>query len=268
MNRLLSTGRISVRLSVAVIGMKIIFTATADPQEVSGLTNFSRICRPVSDSGLTFRVSFAPLRDLAPGESPPYGTWPYAYKTNDKQYPGNTYTLGSQPEDRIELVSTLERPRAATQLPAYIWHVISVPSPPARGAGYVARYEEFFHEQDVWDNSEYLTLQRSIDPPTLLYVDQSLPENVVSDITSIWTDTFEENAMDELVLNSFESSGLYTHTFIYQQMPGVVEEINGDVGDRRNSSRAVHASGIAFGLILDPDGNCLASTSLNLVTAD
>ncbi len=254
--------------AIALTAVMILFPATADLQELDALTNFSRICRPVRGSGLTFRVSFAPLRELAPAEQPRYGTWPYAYRTTDEQYPGNTYTLGNQPEDRIELVSTLPRPARATHLPAYIWHVISVPTPPGRGAGYVARYEEFFDEQDVWDASEYLTLQRSIDPPTLLFVDQGLPENVLSDITTIWLDTLTETAMDQLVLRSFESPGLYTHTFVYQQMPASVQEINGDVGDRRNSSRAVHAEGIAFGLVLDPEGNCLASTSLNLVAPD
>ena len=266
MNISISMGRTVVRLAVAFISMMIVFTPTADPQEVSGLTNFSRICRPVRNSGLTFGIRFAPLRHLDLGESPLHGTWQYTYKTNGKQYPSNMYTLGSQPEDRIELVSTLDRPAEATELPAYIWHVISVPSPRSRGTGYVARYEEFFNEQDVWDNSEYLTLQRSIDPPTLLFVDQSLPEDILSNITTIWRDTFTEAAMNELVLPSFSSSGLYTHTFVYQPMPRSVEEINDDVGDRRNSSRAVLAEGIAFGLVLDPEGNCLASTSLKLVT--
>lgn len=263
-----STRRTAVRFTFTFVGMMIILTAPAETQELDELTNFSRICRP-RNSGLTFRVGFAPLRELSPGERPRYGTWEYAYATPERRYPGNTYTLGNQPEeDRIELVSALERPELGTQLPAYMWHVISVPSPPGRGVGYVARYEEFFDEQRVWDDSEYLTLQRSIDPPTLLFVDQSLPESVLSDITTIWMDTFTATAMDALVLRSFESPGLYTHTFIYQQMPGSVEEINRDVGDRRNSSRAVHADGTAFGLVLDPQGNCLASTSLNLVAED
>ena len=268
MYRSITTRRIVVRMAVAVIGMTIIFAAPADPQEVDGLTSFSRICRPVRDSGLTFRISFAPLRDLAPGELPRYGTWPHVYETKEMQYPGNTYTLGNQPEDRIELVSTLERPATDVQLPAYIWHVISVPSPPDPVAGYIARYDEFFREQEVWDNSEYLTLEESIRPPTLAFIIPGLDESVISDLTTIWTDTFTETAMNQLVLRSYGPSGLYTHTFIYQQMPGAVEEINGDVGDRRNSSRTVETDGIAFGLVLDPEGNCLASTSLNLVTED
>ena len=268
MSESLSTRRIVVRFAVAFASMVIVFTAKADTQNIDELTNFSRICGPARNSGLTFHVTFAPLRDLAPGDAPRYGTWEYAYETDEQQYPGNTYTLSNEREDRIELVSTLPRPAPGTQLPAYIWHVISVPTPPGRGAGYVARYEEFFDEQDVWDNSTYLTLQRSVDPPTLLFVDQNLPEGVLSDITTIWMDTFTETAMDQLVLRSFESPGLYTHTFIYQQMPGSVDDINDDVGDRRNSSRAVHLNGMAFGLVLDPEGNCLASTSLDLVTED
>ena len=260
-----STRRITARLTAALAGMAMSVVGTAAGQELEELTNFSRICRSVRNSGLTFRVGFAPLRELPPGEPSRYGTWAYAYQTPDEQYPGNTYRLGEEPEDRIELVSTLERPASGTSLPSYIWHVISVPTPPGRGAGYVARYEEFFDEQNVWDNSEYLTLQRSVDPPTLLFVDQDLPESVLSDITTIWMNTFTETAMNQLVLRSFESPGQYTHTFIYQQMPRSVEEINGSVGDRRNSSRAVYAEGIAFGLVLDPEGNCLASTSLNLV---
>ena len=268
MSEALSTRRIVVRLAAAFASVMIIFTAKADTQSIDELTNFSRICRPARNSGLTFHVTFAPLRELAPGEAPRYGTWAYAHETDEQQYPGNTYTLSNEQEDRIELVSTLPRPAPGTQLPAYIWHVISVPTSPGRGAGYVARYEEFFDEQDLWDNSTYLTLQQSVEPPTLLFVDQRLRENVLSDITTIWRNTFRDMTMDQLVLSSLEPPGLYTHTFIYQQMPGSVEDINEDVGDRRNSSRAVHLDGMAFGLVLDPEGNCLASASLHLVTED
>ena len=71
--------------------------------------------------------------------------------------------------------------------------------------------------------------------------------------------------MNALVVRHFQPrSRVYTHTFVYQDMPRTVGDINRDVGDRRNSSRTVLEPGTAFGFVLDHTGRCLASTTLTI----
>ena len=71
--------------------------------------------------------------------------------------------------------------------------------------------------------------------------------------------------MKELILDFYQSKArIYTHTFIYHDVPNLIDNINRDVGDRRNSSRTVLAPSTAFGFVLDDTGLCLASTKLTI----
>ena len=95
-----------------------------------------------------------------------------------------------------------------------------------------------------------------------------LSESITSNITRLWSETFN-TAMRFLVLKHYQSdSRTYTHTFVYLDAPKAAGDINRDVGDRRHSSQTVRAPGMAFGFVLDDAGRCLAATTLTIVVKD
>ena len=238
-------------------------------RERQAIQRFGELCENATDSvdGKPFvEVFFAPVRDLAPNESPPAGTWVSTYETEERRYAGNTYVLGSG-DDTIDLVSTLRRPSSDADLPPYLWHVISVPSPTDDRIGFIARHEEFRLE-DVWELREYRAMRESEDDAEkgtiLVYVKEDLSESMLSRITALWRATFRE-AMQELVLDHYDTDfRVYTHTFIYQDAPRAARDINRAAGDRRDSSRDVFVPGTAFGFVLDHAGRCLAATTLTV----
>ena len=246
-----------------------------DSDERQAVQRFGQLCgneTETSDGEPFVEAQFAPVRPLGPSEAPRYGTWQRTYETDDQRYPGNRYVMGSG-DDEVDLVSTLRRPMSG-DLPPYLWHVISVPSPSDTRVGFVARHEEFTQrERGVWERRQYSELRRSETATeggetVLFYVELGLPEDIISDITTLWRNTFSD-AMEELVLGHYQSpSRAYTHTFIYQDVPQAVTDINRDVGDRRNSSRLVLAPGTAFGFVLNAEGTCLTSTTLTVAAED
>lgn len=223
-------------------------------------------------------AKFAPVRRLGQGEQPRYGTWSYTFETDNQSYPDNRYVLNDDTDDKVQFVSILRPPNSAVDLPPYLWHVISVPSEflenqENKMTGFVARYKDFYDSEDTaWERTDYLKLINSTAETgdgniVLAYVGgEGLGEDIVREITSIWTDTFKD-AMRELVIESYTSENLshYTHTFYYQDAPQTAAIINMEAGDRRNSSRRVQKPGMAFGFVLDDTGNCLAWNKLELV---
>ncbi len=238
-------------------------------QEKKDALEFLEVCKSGNNSFVT--VTFTPVRRLRQDEKPQCGTWRYIY--TDQQYTDNKYDLTNG--NQIHFVSTLSRP-TSEDLPQYLWHVISVPSPinnamADRRTGFIARHKKFYDIEGEWTTEEYYDyLRRSIVDtnsggsfPVYLRKD-GMNERRIPKIREIWEETFGR-AMEVLVLNSYTaySSG-YTHTFIYQDTPGNSKSIGG-CGDRRNSSRYVQVPGTAFGFVLDDKGNCLAGTTMELV---
>lgn len=257
-------------LAVSLSGTVSVAELAAQGPEWRAIQRFGELCESETDTVSAtplVEVGFAPVRQLRTSESPRYGTWERTYETEERRYPGNTYVLGSA-DDEIDLVSIFRRPRSDDDIPPYIWHVISVPSPRDDRVGFIARHREFRREE-VWERREYVALRESEDDADdgtiLVYVKDGLSESLLSRITTLWRATFRD-AMQELVLDHYESdSRIYTHTFIYQDAPESAREINQEAGDRRNSSRRVLAAGTAFGFVLDHNGTCLAATTLNVV---
>ena len=249
--------------------------ASAQNEALSRIEGFSKLCEN-DISSLFIEAKFAPVRRLGEGEQPKIGTWQYIYETPSQRYPDNKYILNDDTGNKIDFISILHSPTPGTEIPPYLFHVISVPSQSQsnhtkRLTGFIARYDWLQKEKNnPWKNEEYRTLLRSRvdteDNSILTYVRNDLPEDIASHITTIWRNTFK-NAMTELVTPSHhlqDPLGYYTHTFIYQDTPETVKSIN-KAGDRRNSSRIVKKSGKAFGFVLDNNGECLAWTWLKLV---
>ena len=259
---------------VAISGGLLKGTASnaRETDELRTILRFKGFCGSTTgekNEGLLFKAKFAPVRKLFPNEPPTYGTWGHTYETEAKQYPENTYVMGPG-DNQVDLVSTLYRPKHSQTLPPYLWHVISVPSPDDDRAGFVVRHAEFTKKESgggVWKETQYKRLLESEtkedDASALFYVRNDLPRSIRRNITTLWKETFA-TAMNDLVLRHFQNDRVYTHTFVYQDMPKTVEDINKDVGDRRNSSRTVLTRGTAFGFVLDHEGRCLASTTLKI----
>ena len=211
---------------------------TADHEATRG---FTTLCSPPNGHPL-IDVTFAPVRRLAEDEDPLDGTWRYSFETPDHAYRNNSYSLSAN-GGRIYLVSTL-RPPAQGQLPAYLWHVISVPTPDIDGIGYIARHREFREESDVEAQYRGLALsQRKTDEGDFLfYVERRLlrqeHEAALTRVGLAWRETFGD-AMRELITQQVQMDDrVYTHTFIYVDAPKEVGDIHRDTGDRRVSSRA------------------------------
>lgn len=259
--------------ALVVIKVLVLATLSRGQDEQANIQLFARRCTsPVATvSGEPFvEARFAPIRELRSGERPRYGTWGYAYETSDQQYPGNEFVLRHNGNPaRIHFVSTMRRPTSANNLPPYLWHVISTPTPNDSRAGFVARHEEFSQrEGNVWgEDYDYLLFSNvegdeENDQGFLLYVDRGLGEDLIADIRRIWIATFDR-AMTRLVLPSHGlTTNLYTHTFVYVDAARDVADINGNVGDRRNSSRRVTGTGTVYGFVLSANGSCLASASI------
>ena len=238
-------------------------------QEKMLALRFLDSCKSGNNSFVT--VTFAPVRKLRQDEQPQCGTWRYTY--TGKQYTDKKFDLTNG--KRVHFVSTLRHP-TSEDLPKYLWHVISVPSPfttttTGRITGFIARHERFKDNESLWENGDYYDfLMRSSVTTNSgsfpVYLKKNgMNERSLEKISKIWKKTFGSRAMGILVDNSYTaySSG-YTHTFIYQDTPGNSKSI-GECGDRRNSSRNVEEPGTAFGFVLDDKGNCLAGTKLELV---
>ena len=269
-------GMLARSVAIVAIASGLLAGTTSNAQdqdeELRTIQNFKRLCgRPTEDqnNGLFFEAKFAPVRELSSNEPPKYGTWGHTYKTEDKQYSENTYVM-STGNGQIDLVSILHRPQPSRSLPPYLWHVISVPSLADARAGFIVRHAEFTDNESgvgVWETTQYSKLLESEttedDAEALFYVRSDLPRSLRRDITTLWKETFRI-AMDDLVLRHFQTAHVYTHTFVYQDMPKTTKDINEAVGDRRNSSRTILAPGMAFGFVLDHKGECLASTTLTI----
>ena len=268
---------IGIAPALALFGGLLMGTAdgASNLQERETIQRFSDFCQSDTETeeGKPFvELRFAPVRELDSNETPQYGTWGHTYETDDHQYAGNRYVIGTS-DNEIDLVSIMRAPKSTGDLPRYLWHVISVPNPSDDRVGFVARHKEFTDkERGIWNSGQYNDLRRSevkTEKGTILfYVKLGLAEDIISNITNLWRTTFRD-AMKALVLEHYESdSRIYTHTFIYQDVPQAVGDINKAAGDRRNSSRRVLAPGTAFGFVLDDAGACFASTTLTIDTLD
>ncbi len=250
-------------------------SSAQDSDDFEALRDFQNLCR-TTERQPAVQVTFAPVRRLAEKEDPLEGTWRYAYErsdTSDRGYRNNRYSLNAG-NGRIYLVSTLRPPSQGTELPPFLWHVISVPTENPDGVGFIARHDTLYARESSDDGltrERYTNLMRSTvttnEGRLLFYVDPKLldrgQETALHMVTEAWNNTFR-NTMSALRMTRRSGQRIYTHTFIYVDAPGKVDDIHRDTGDRRVSSKIVHSSGTAFGFVLDARGECLASTTLSL----
>ena len=249
----------------------VMLSGTQVADDLEAIRSFQELCT-TTDRQPSVEVTFAPVRRLSEGEDPHQGTWGYAYQTSDQRYPDNRYSLRTG-DGRIELVSTLRPPAQGTELPPFLWHVISVPTPNAAdGIGFIARHDTFYaRESDVLTRERYDNLRLSTlttdEGHYLFYVDPRLlerpQETALNRVTAAWMETLG-GAMSNLRITRRLEDRVYTHTFIYVDAPGAVDDINRETGDRRVSSKIVRSTGIAFGFVLNEEGRCIASTTLTL----
>ena len=282
-NTLAKNSIIVAGVFVAMIGAGT--NGWTQPREelVENINNFKVLCsNSIETVGKKpfIELMFAPIRLKRDSETQQVGTWPMVFETKERQYRDNEFEITRPGQDRIHLVSILHKPKIEQNLPPYLWHVISIPTPSngeedRKLAGFIAEYENFRkNEEDIWQEIwgrkgyRYLSLSTKTtvgNNRILAYVNRELGGDIITRITETWQATFHD-AMKGLVLASHTGPvRLYAHTFIYQDAPVSANKIVTDVGDHRDSSIATWLPGTAYGFVLDNRGDCLAWSKVELV---
>ena len=266
-SRLVNAGTkrcMSITLAIVVSCMlvSLVASSNADPLDV-----FADGCATDDDHDPNVDAMFAPLIDADP---PLEGRWKRGFANEERRYPGGVFRI-SDDESSIHLVSILSADED-DRIPPLLWHVISVPAVAGRRgvrpAAFIARHSEIRRRDPDWWNEAGLNVVPSSDRfgGLLTYVDMSLAESRIEDITNAWQHAFPL-VTESLVSPSWDNEVHYSHTFIYVDAPPDYRSI-GVEGDRRNSSKRVSVPGQAFGFVLDEAGRCLAAARLTLTVDD
>lgn len=207
-------------------------------------------------------ISFAEVVRTSEDEKP---------RVVQRRYPSNVYVL-EKGYGEVNLLTSIVRPPTGETLPKYIWFVISVPRviPP------------LLTEADglLFDASTIKPLLKKNDYRFLWKVSsvgrdrRDIVNNLArgemnrARVNDIWEKLMSFHTMDSLVYSSRidrRENGLHEQSYdhIFYFVP-VEQEEDSDVLDLVGA-QGVTRPGTVYGFVLDPIGNCIAATSLNVI---
>ena len=206
-----------------------------------------------------------------------------AYKNNELP------SLGSGKKQEIWIVRDIKA-RHLSDLPPYIWHVISIPR---RADDRSPAYASLVHSKRIPKYLQEIPYSLDTSQPKLTksnlgwlkthsfvpYEDSrgdkyQLPTYNMADglskrtkVTGIWQTLLGVDMVDEWLfsmepLKKNRDNTLYLHSFYF--WPIDRDKASGPHALKEASSKRLQAPGRAFGYIFDPDGKCLAFDSLDI----
>lgn len=213
-------------------------------------------------------LSFAPVRKLS-REERQKGKWSYQFLGENRLYPQQRVELPDVGAIRVDLVTQLNQ-KDSDIGESYLWNVIVAPKVKSWGFG--------GHWPTKKPITEYLRLKEKrnslVSMATLSThnedpVHTQIPPKDIDSagtLNNAWENLFGSKIVSSLVYPASKGNrpqhGDYSLTFYYMPIPEL-GLINAD-GYKWPSFKHVDREGKVYGFVLTPDGECLASTSVNV----
>lgn len=218
-----------------------------------------------SNPAYDIELKFAPVRRLA-DESRPKGKWSYEFINDDGQNSEATVKLPASAAARVDLVTQLNQ-KDSDIGESYLWNVIVAPKVskwrfgghwPAKKS--ISEYQRMTHKRDSLISVASLSVYN--DEPVHTRIP---PKDIDSagTLNSAWETLFGEKIVSRLVYPASKGEGGYSLTFYYMPTPAL-RFIN-EEGYRWPSFKHVDQPGKVYGFVLSPEGECLASTAVDVV---
>lgn len=254
-------------LTLAAIAFAISPAYSASGLVASDIEKYRVDCWSNPDYNLSLK--FSPVSRL-PKESRVSGQWSYAFKTEDQLYPDNQLSLPKSAAARVDLVMQLNQSGSDIG-ESYLWTVIAAPRVKGwRYGGHWPTKKPITEYQRLKDKRESLvniaTLSEQGGQPVHSKIS---PKDIDSagSLNNAWEDIFGKKIVSQLVYpaskNGQSNRGGYSLTFYYVPTPAL-GLINQD-GYKWPSFKHVDNEGKVFGFVLTPDGECLSSSSVDVV---
>lgn len=214
-------------------------------------------------------LKFSPVIRLA-DESRLEGKWSYQFLSEDRLYPNEQVSLPDSGAVRVDLVTQLNQMDSDIG-ESYLWNVIVAPK--VKGWTYGGHWPtkkpitEYLRLKDKRESLVSLaTLSIHNGHPVHTKIS---PKDIDSagTLNNAWENLFGKKIVSSLVYpaskgNINQQDG-YSLTFYYMPTPAL-QLINKD-GYKWPSFKHVDRQGKVYGFVLTPDGECLASTSVDVI---
>jgi len=227
---------------------------------------FKLECWP--NAGYDLDLSFSPVGRLS-GDTRAEGKWSYQFLSDNRRYPQEQVSLPKRAAARVDLVTQLNQ-KDTDVGESYLWNVIIAPS--------VKGWKFGGHWPIKKPINEYSRLKNKreslISIATLSVHDRHpvhtkiLPKDIdtAGTLNSAWEDIFGEKIISNLVYPASKDANPghngYSLTFYY--MPTPAHRLINEDGYKWPSFKHVDRPGKVYGFVLTPDGECLASASVNV----
>lgn len=242
-----------------------------DLQAANGLQpaqieKFKLECWP--DPAYDVELNFAPVRRLA-SDSRAQGKWSYELVSDARQYPQGRVNLPAEGAVRVDLVTQLNQ-KDSGMGEGYLWNVIVAPKVKHwRFGGHWPVKQAITEYQRIADRRDSLisvaTLSEYNGDPVHTQIS---PKDIDSagTLNSAWETLFGQKIVSMLVYPASKGEGGYSLTFYYMPTPAL--RLINQEGYRWPSFKHVDSEGKVYGFLLTADGECLASTSVDVESAN
>jgi len=242
------------------------FSKDALTQEA--VESYKKKCWPSPDYKVGLK--FAPIRKLPEGRVV-NEQWGFEYINDEAQYSNNKVKLPVNGAKKIDSVLILNKSES-TKKESYLWHVVATPT--VVGWRYGGHWP-LGKEKDITKFSGLVDKKLSLINVATLSVYNGDPVYTNIDISDVdksgdlkkaWEKIFSEDIVT-LLYDAFKgaSNGVkgYSLTFFYVPTP-TLNLINKN-GYRWPTSKHVDRAGFAYSFVLTPEGNCIASRSIEII---
>ena len=218
-----------------------------------------------SNPAYEIELNFAPVRRLS-NESRLEGKWSYEFTSDDIQYPGARVKLPAGAAARVDLVTQLKQKDSNVD-ESYLWNVIVAPKVKNwRFGGHwptkksITEYQRMADKRDSLISVASLSIYNGDPVHTRIS-----PKDIDSagTLNSAWETLFGEKIVSRLVYPASKGQEGYSLTFYYMPTPAL--RLINEEGYRWPSFKHVDQQGKVYGFVLSAEGECLASTVVDVV---
>lgn len=253
--------------ALILLAATISATQAGNMLEAVDVEKFRFECWSSQEYDLEFK--FSPVRKL-PQKSRSKGRWAYEFATKDKLYPENRIILPEQSAVRADLVMHLKL-SSSTIGESYLWNVIVAPSVNGwKFGGHWPTNKPITGYERMKSKRESLVNMATLSAHNGQPVHTKIPPKDIDSagtLNNAWEDVFGKKIVSSLVYPGSKGAQSnqtgYSLTFYYVPTPAL-RYINKD-GYKWPSFKHIDKAGTAFGFVLTPEGECLASTSIEIV---
>lgn len=218
-----------------------------------------------SNPAYDLELNFAPVRRVG-AESRIAGSWSYEFVHADRRYADGRVILPPDGAARVDLVTQLNRTDSDVD-EGYLWAVIAAPKVKNwRFGGHwpvnkpITQYQRLTDKRDSLVSIASLSVYDGHPVHTLIS-----PRDIdrAGSLNSAWETLFGGKIVSRLVYPASKSEDGYSLTFYYVPTPAL--RLIHDEGYRWPTFKHVDRPGKVFGFLLTAEGECLASTMVDVV---